>query len=124
MASPCFEAFVAPRNAERYAELVTALSAGPYAFDHYRSDMQPLPVIKPPSIQLKVEHDLLAIDVTVQMRSLAADSAVGFSAVIESLDGGVSHWALTHPGPKADFHDATGWTAAFQRQTAEVRPCN
>ena len=119
----CFEAFVAPQNSERYAELNFSPSSAwaAYSFEHYRYGMQSLPVIKPPSIQLQAEDDLLAFDVTVQMRSLASDSIVGFSAVIEDLDGGISHWALAHHGAKADFHDPKGWLAKFQRETAEDR---
>jgi hypothetical protein len=119
----CFEVFVATKNSERYAELNFSPSSAwaAYAFDHYRYGMQSLPVVKPPSIQLKLEPELLAVDVTVNMRSLAADSAVGFAAVIEDVDGVISHWALEHPAPKADFHDAKGWTALFQRHSFDDR---
>lgn len=119
----CFEAFVATKNSERYAELNFSPSSrwAAYAFDHYRYGMQSLPVVKAPSIQVKLDADVLAVDVALQMRSLAADSVVGFAAVIEDLDGRISHWALAHAGPKADFHDAKSWTAVFQRQSAEGR---
>jgi hypothetical protein len=117
----CFEVFVATKNSERYAELNFSPSSAwaAYAFDHYRYGMQPLPVVKPPVSQLKLEPELLSLDVTVQMRSLAADSAVGFAAVIEDVDGHVSYWALAHGAPKADFHDAKGWTGSFQRHSID-----
>ena len=37
---------------------------------------------------------------------VAADRAieVGIAAVIELAGGGLTYWALTHPGPEADFH--------------------
>jgi hypothetical protein len=119
----CFEAFVATRNSERYSELNFSPSSAwaAYSFESYRYGMQSLPVIKTPVIQVKLEPDLLAVDVTVQIRSLAADSIVGLTAVIENVDGGVSHWALAHSGAKADFHDAKTWTAMFQRQSLEYR---
>jgi len=117
----CFEAFVAPRNAERYIELNFAPSTAwaAYTFDQYRIGMKPLPVIRQPTIRMTVEDDLLAIDVTAQMRSLAADWRVGLTAVIETTDGRTTHWAVAHPTEKPDFHDANGWVAGFQRQTVE-----
>jgi hypothetical protein len=119
----CFEAFVATRNSDRYSELNFSPSSAwaAYSFDSYRYGMQSLPVIKPPVIQVTLEPDVLAIDVTVQIRSLAADSVVGLTAVIEDVDGAISHWALAHSGPKADFHDAKSWSAMFQRQSLEDR---
>jgi hypothetical protein len=119
----CFEVFVATKNSERYAELNFSPSSAwaAYAFDHYRYGMQSLPVVKPPTIQVNLEPELLAVDVTVQMRSLAADATVGFAAVIEDVDGAVSYWALAHPAAKADFHDAKGWTGAFQRHSLDDR---
>ena len=29
---------------------------------------------------------------------------VGIAAVIKLAGGGLTYWALTHPGPQADFH--------------------
>ena len=47
-------------------------------------------------------------------RTLLPDTpgAVGLSAVIETLDGQLSHWALHHPrADRPDFHHRAGWTA-------------
>lgn len=117
----CFEAFVAPKNADRYVELNFSPSQAwaAYTFDQYRIGMKQLPVLKKPSISLKVEPELLALDVTVQMRALAADCAVGLSAVIETTDGRVTYWSLQHPATKPDFHDARGWVGQFQRPVPE-----
>lgn len=120
----CFEAFIAPPNAERYIELNFAPSTAwaAYTFDQYRIGMKPLPVIRPPTIRLTVQDNLLALDVTAQMRSLAANWRVGLTAVIETTDGRVTHWAVAHPNAKPDFHDANGWSAGFQRPTVEDTP--
>ena len=32
------------------------------------------------------------------------DLKIGISAVIKTINNGVTFWALTHPGPQADFH--------------------
>jgi len=120
----CFEAFVRPKGAERYFELNFAPSAAwaAYSFESYRLGMQPVRAMKTPSIQCRTGSDELTLEAKVHMKSLRFDSAVGLSAVIEDIDGGISHWALAHPGPKPDFHDAAGWTEGFRRFIVEVAP--
>jgi hypothetical protein len=115
----CFEAFVKPKGAQRYFELNFAPSSAwaAYSFESYRLGMEPVRAMQPPKIQVRTDADTLTLEATVRMRSLRFDSAIGLSAVIESADG-VSHWALAHPRPKADFHDAAGWTAGFRRSVA------
>ena len=117
----CFEVFVGPKDGSSYVELNFAPSSGwaAYTFDNYRFGMKPLATLKPPTIDFGSEADLLAIDVSMQMRLLTLDSKLGFSAVIEDVDGQVSHWSLAHPAAKADFHDASAWSASVQRPTAE-----
>jgi hypothetical protein len=117
----CFEVFVGPKDGSSYVELNFATSSAwaAYTFDNYRFGMKPLATLKPPTIAFKSEADVLVIDVTMQMRLLTLESKLGFAAVIEDLDGQVSHWALAHPAAKADFHDANGWSATVQRPTAE-----
>ncbi len=36
---------------------------------------------------------------------------IGLSAVIEFSNSEKSYWALTHPGPNADFHNKDGWAS-------------
>jgi hypothetical protein len=111
----CFEAFVKPKNEERYVELNFAPSSAwaAYSFDGYRLGMQPLPTIETPTIHCRGDGDSITLEATVRMGSLRSDSAIGLSAVIEDVEGEVSFWALTHPRAKPDFHDSTGWTSAF-----------
>src|SRR5688500_3090753 len=119
----CFEAFVKPRGAERYFELNFAPSSAwaAYSFESYRLGMQPLAGIKAPSIRCETKDETFTLNATISMKSLRFDSLVGLSAVIEDRDGGVSYWAISHPQPKADFHDADAWTGGFKRFTAEAR---
>jgi hypothetical protein len=37
------------------------------------------------------------------------DLAAAVAAVITTIDGGKSHWALVHPGPRPDFHRRDGF---------------
>jgi hypothetical protein len=120
----CFEAFVNPSGAGRYVELNFAPSSAwaAYSFDSYRMGMQPLAAIKTPSVQTHTSSHELLVEVTLKMRSLRFDSAIGLSAVIEDENGAMSYWALAHPRPKPDFHDASAWVDGFRRLTAEDRP--
>jgi hypothetical protein len=120
----CFEAFVKPKNAERYFELNFSPSSAwaAYSFDSYRLGMQPLHAMKAPVIRCHAGDDTFTLEATVTMKSLRFDSAIGLAAVIEDERGAVSHWALAHPQPKPDFHDAAGWTGGFRRFIAEARP--
>ena len=54
--------------------------------------------LHPDSLQLSLEVDLDKI--------VPADQAlkIGISAVIKTINGRMTFWALTHPGPQADFH--------------------
>ncbi len=117
----CFEAFVNPRGAERYYELNFAPSSAwaAYSFESYRLGMQPMTFAKAPTIHCRTSDDVLMVEATMNVKSLRHDSLIGLAVVIEDVDGKVSHWALAHPRPKADFHDAAGWTGGFQRFSAE-----
>jgi hypothetical protein len=119
----CFEAFLRPSGADRYVELNFATSGAwaAYSFDSYRLGMKALPAIKTPTIHTRLGTDELMLEVKLQMRSLRFDSAIGLAAVLEDTEGAVSYWALSHPLLKPDFHDATAWSGAFQRFTAEDR---
>jgi hypothetical protein len=119
----CFEAFVKPSAVTRYVELNFAPSSAwaAYSFESYRLGMKPLSPMKPPSVQTRTSGDELCVDVTLQMKSLRFDSSVGLSAVIEDVNGAMSYWALAHPRPKPDFHDANAWADGFRRLTAEGR---
>ena len=116
----CFEAFVKPKSSERYFEFNFAPSSSwaAYSFDSFRLGMQPVPAIKPPTIQWHKDDDGFSLEATVRMKSLRFDSAIGLSAVIEDVDGKLSFWALAHPREKPDFHESAGWTNRFQRFTA------
>jgi hypothetical protein len=119
----CFEAFLKPKGSDWYVELNFAPSSAwaAYSFESYRLGMQPLRGVGAPSIRCRTSATEFTLDVTVRMRSLRFDSAIGLAAVLEDQDGAVSYWALSHPRPKPDFHDAGGWQETFRRASAEER---
>jgi hypothetical protein len=37
----------------------------------------------------------------------------GVAAVVKTVSGGTSHWALIHPGPRPDFHRRENFALEF-----------
>jgi hypothetical protein len=105
----CCEFFLGIKDAPRYWEfnLSPAGHWNVYRFAGYRQGMgeetalTSLPVNvrrRPDSLRLELELDVGAI--------VSADQPlmVGIAAVIKLTGGELTYWALTHPGPAADFH--------------------
>ncbi|MFN7900664.1 MAG: DOMON-like domain-containing protein [Synechococcaceae cyanobacterium] len=53
----------------------------------------------------------LDLDLEALLSTEASDAALqlGVTAVLESVDGAISYWALAHPAPEADFHHRAGF---------------
>lgn len=110
----CFEFFLALPESQRYWEfnLSPAGHWNVYRFDGYRQGMQtesaftilPFSVqIQPTRVRLDIEVDLEKIIPATQPLEVA------ITAVIQSAQGEVSYWALTHAGSQADFHLRQGF---------------
>ena len=113
----CFEAFVLPETGEAYAEFNIAPSTkwAAYRFDRYREGMRDAGEIAPLSVDVAATDTHLTLNVAFDLAVLpgfdvAADWRLGLTAVIEEASGRVSYWALTHPLPKPEFHNADGFT--------------
>jgi hypothetical protein len=105
----CFEAFVLPAAGEAYVEFNLAPSGrwATYRFDRYREGMRDAVDVTPSPIEMTRRDDLLELAVSALLPDLAASPwRLGLTAVIEEVDGRVSHWALAHPSPDPDFHNA------------------
>lgn len=118
----CFEAFVARAGDERYVELNFSPSSqwAAYGFDGYRRGMRPLEVAAPPVVAVQHAADALVVTASVDLAPLEPAPwpwRVGLTAVVASAAGAVSHFALAHPGPQPDFHDAAGWTLVVEGMT-------
>ena len=105
----CFELFLGLQNSEQYREfnLSPAGHWNVYLFNAYRQCMceepsftsLPFSVHKQPeALQLSLKFDLNKI---IKVDELLK---IGISAVIKFLNGRTSYWAMTHPGPRPDFH--------------------
>lgn len=105
----CFEFFLAVKNSPQYWEfnLSPAGHFNVYRFQACRQGRQEETAFRslPFSVQSRPDSLLLALKIDLE-RIVPADQAlkVAIAAVIKLLDGQATYWALTHPGPKADFH--------------------
>ena len=103
----CFELFAAPPQLPSYQEFELSPSGewAVYAFDSYRRRAA-LPQLAPPRISVERSGERLTLDARMELAGLAVvpQLRLGISAVVETLDGGLSYWALRHPPGKPDFH--------------------
>lgn len=113
----CFEAFVGTTGELAYREFNFAPSGqwAAYRFSAERrrdtgAETAPVPVS--PLIEVHPTANRLCLLAWLPLHALpdpAAACDIGLSAVIETTDGQLSHWALQHPSERPDFHHRGGW---------------
>jgi hypothetical protein len=112
----CFEFFLGVKDSPRYWEFNLS-PAGPwnvYRFAGYRQGMVEETAFASLPLIVRRRPDSLQIDLELEIeRIVGADQPleVGIAAVIKLAGGGLTYWALTHPGPQADFHRRDGFLA-------------
>jgi hypothetical protein len=117
----CFELFARRGGAPQYLEFNFSPAGdwAAYAFDGYRSRQLPHP---PATSDVQLGHldtGVLKLRAcTVLPEPLPGSGAPGrwqinVAAVLETRAGELSYWALRHPQPRPDFHDAAGFTISL-----------
>jgi hypothetical protein len=114
----CLELFLGTADSGEYWELNLSPSGhwNVYRFTRYREGMRevaafpflPFDVrIGPDSLELSMELDVGTI--------LPAEKTlrIGVAAVVRTVDGHMIHLALSHPGPRPDFHRREGFALIF-----------
>jgi hypothetical protein len=110
----CFEFFLAVKYSPRYWEFNFSPAGhwNVYAFAGYRQGMQEEKAFTalPFTVQQGGDSMRLALELEVG-RIIPASQAleVAISAVLKSRNGQATYWALSHPGPQADFHRRDGF---------------
>ena len=105
----CFEFFLALPGADRYWEFNMSPSGewNVYCMDAYRQvNMREETKFRELPFQF-VTGKNHALDISVDLAPiLQPEQAVqlGITAIIQTLDGNETYWALAHPGTQADFH--------------------
>jgi hypothetical protein len=107
----CFEAFVARPGSPGYMEL----NASPrghfalYSFDSVRAGMRPLADAEV-VVRSHEEGGALVVRTRAAPRGLSGPLRVGLTAVVEVRELGLRYFALSHAGPKPDFHRPETWS--------------
>jgi hypothetical protein len=110
----CFEFFLGVKGSPHYWEfnLSPAGHWNVYRFAGYRQGMveESAFAALPLSVRRRPDSLLVALDVEIE-RIVSADQplAVGLAAVLTFRNQGLTYWALSHPGPQADFHRRDGF---------------
>lgn len=111
----CFEFFLAIPGQPRYREFNMSPSGdwNVYTMDAYRrvgfreeTAFAELPFV------FKKTADAARLDLSVDLGPIlrpAQRIEAGITAILRTRDGNESYWALTHPGPQADFHLREGY---------------
>ena len=103
----CCELFISD-GAETYREYNFAPSGcwAAWQFTDYRTGRHDMP--QPVAPQIERAADAHTLTLTARCAAVVAGK-VAIAAVIETLDGALSYWALRHPPGRADFHHAAGF---------------
>ena len=115
----CFEAFVGVAGDPAYREFNFSPSGqwAAYLFrDQRQRDLAAEAAAGPlePDIEQNATDAGLSLRAWLPLHALPVPQPgqawdLGLSAVIETLDGQLSYWALHHPGERPDFHHRGGW---------------
>ncbi|MGB8700102.1 MAG: DOMON-like domain-containing protein, partial [Thermosynechococcaceae cyanobacterium] len=114
----CFEFFLGVRSAEPYWEFNLSPSGhwNVYRFTGYRQGMETETAITTLPFDIQTEADAVSLVLELDLTPILAKTSaleMGITTVVQSQDGTLSHWAIAHPGPKADFHDRKGFVLAL-----------
>lgn len=117
----CFELFIGAQNDAEYYELNFSPSGewAAYEFRNYRDGGRIQADELDPKIAVQRSADRLELTANVRLNRLPGIQpdvylSLGLAAVIESGDGSLSYWALSHPPGKPDFHHSDNFTLQIE----------
>ncbi len=111
----CLEAFVLDGDGPGYHEFNFSPS-GQWAVYRFVNERQRLDNDAPPLLGPTISVERTGRPLTLEARLPQAllptrPTRIGLNAVIETLSGEISHWALQHPrSERPDFHHPGAWT--------------
>ncbi len=111
----CFEAFIAVEGDDRYHEFNFSPSGqwAAYAFSGYRTHCD-WTASRTPGINFTLRNQRLLLEADIAAEDLPPNLLnkpfwMSLAAVIETVEGQHSYWALHHPAAKPDFHHRDGF---------------
>jgi hypothetical protein len=99
--STCFEVFAATSDGYWEYNLSPSSRWATYRFDSYRAGMKPA---SESVVSKGVRFDAYNAILEAQLELPDRVQHLGFSAVIQTVEGAMYYWALAHPSAKPDFH--------------------
>jgi len=110
----CLELFLAPDNSDHYWEFNLSPSGhwNIYHFRSYRKGMREEPAFTSLPFIVSGQENAFRLSLEIGLDNIIpADRSldVGVSAVIKSIEGELTCWALVHTGTEADFHRRDGF---------------
>jgi hypothetical protein len=110
----CLELFLGTADSGEYWELNLSPSGhwNAYRFTRYREGMREEPAFTSPPFAFQIGPETLELSMELDVgKIIRAEETIeaGVAAVIGTIDGGQSHWALVHPASRPDFHRRDGF---------------
>jgi hypothetical protein len=123
----CLELFLAEEGAPGYLEFNLSPSGhwNAWRFDGYREGMREEPSIAALPFRVEREAGSVAVALSLDPGRLfppARALLAGLSAVVRTLRGDVSRWALAHPAPRPDFHRRESFLARLPAPGRDPAP--
>lgn len=111
----CLEFFLAPAGQTHYWEFNLSPSGdwNVFRLEDYREGLGEEALFTALPFQVNHQEQQLSLSLALSLESLverATDLEVAITAVLQDRAGVCSYWALSHPGPEADFHRRDGFT--------------
>jgi hypothetical protein len=122
----CVELFLGTAGSGEYREVNLSPSGdwNVYRFTGYRTGMREEEAFRSLPFAVRTGRDAVELSMEVDVGKIlpAGETIVaGVAAVIRTIYGGKSHWALTHPSSRPDFHRREGFAIAIPGEK-EGRP--
>lgn len=114
----CLELFLGTAGSGEYREfnLSPAGHWNVYRFARYREDMREDPAYASLPFAVRVGTDALGFSAELDVGKIVPAGETieaGVAAVVRTVNGGTTRWALTHPGPGPDFHRRENFALKF-----------
>lgn len=114
----CLELFLGTAESAEYWEinLSPAGDWNVHRFTRYREEKREEPLFSSLPLTVRSERDSLELSIGLDVgKILRANETIdaGVAAVVKIVGGGTNHWALTHPGPRPDFHRRENFALEF-----------
>jgi len=111
----CCECFIRVVEKSEYFELNISPNGNwnVYRFADYREGMSTAESVTEIESQISKESGVFILHCAVQLDGLVERGdkvEIGVSCVLKHNNGTTSYWALSHPGPKPDFHNPQAFT--------------